>query len=97
VNTTKKTPASNLTPVDKKIVVSSKPAATNHTPSGDFKPSDTSVLVAGDRVEHLKFGFGTVKEVEVNGSDRKAKILFEGGIGEKVLLLSFAKLRILEK
>ena len=97
VNPTKKTPASNLTPVDKKMVVSSKPAATNHTPSGDFKPSDTSVLVAGDRVEHLKFGFGAVKEVEVNGSDRKAKILFEGGIGEKVLLLSFAKLRILEK
>src|SRR4026208_474522 len=29
-----------------------------HTPSADFKPSDTSNLQVGQKVEHQKFGFG---------------------------------------
>jgi len=66
-----------------------------YIPSQDFVPSDTKNLVEGDRVEHLKFGFGKVKKIDVNGTDRKAVIQFEGTIGEKTLLLSFAKLRIL--
>lgn len=66
-----------------------------YIPSQDFVPSDTKTLVEGDRVEHLKFGFGKVKKIDVNGTDRKAVIQFEGTIGEKTLLLSFAKLRIL--
>ncbi|WP_025765250.1 ATP-dependent helicase [Dyadobacter tibetensis] len=65
-----------------------------HTPSGDFNPSDTSELKAGDKVEHMKFGFGTVIRMDVNGADRKAIVKFDG-VGEKTLLLSFAKLRIL--
>ncbi len=67
----------------------------SYVPSQDFVPSDTKALVEGDRVEHLKFGFGKVKKIDVNGTDRKAVIQFEGTIGEKTLLLSFAKLRIL--
>ncbi|WP_345269449.1 ATP-dependent helicase [Nibrella viscosa] len=67
--------------------------AVAHTPSADFAPSDTSGLAAGMRVEHMKFGFGTVKLVDQNGTDRKAVIQFETA-GEKTLLLSFAKLRI---
>ncbi len=66
----------------------------SHTPSADFSPSDTAGLVAGMKVEHAKFGFGTVKSVEVNGTDRKAVILFDVA-GERTLLLSFAKLRVL--
>ena len=69
-----------------------KPAVT-HTPSADFAPSDTSSLVAGMKVEHMKFGFGVVKSVAVNGTERKAIIQFDTE-GEKTLLLSFAKLRI---
>lgn len=77
-----------------------KPAArpvvgNTYIPSQDFVPSDTKNLVEGDRVEHLKFGFGKVKKIDINGTDRKAVIQFEGTIGEKTLLLSFAKLRIL--
>lgn len=68
------------------------PAA--HTPSADFVPSDTARLAVGQRVEHQKFGYGTVKQIEVNGTDRKAVIAFEQGVGDKTLLLSFAKLRI---
>ncbi len=66
-----------------------------HIVSEDFKPSDTSILKAGDRVEHQKFGFGNVKKVEVQGPTSKALIEFENE-GEKTLLLSFAKLRIVE-
>ncbi|MDT4844475.1 DNA helicase II [compost metagenome] len=65
-----------------------------HVPSPDFTPSDTRGLKAGDRVEHPKFGFGEVKKTEQMGSTAKATILFEKE-GEKTLLLSFAKLRIL--
>jgi DNA helicase-2/ATP-dependent DNA helicase PcrA len=64
-----------------------------HIPSEDFKPSDTSKLKAGDKVEHPKFGYGDVKKVEVQGPTSKAIIYFEKE-GEKTLLLSFAKLRI---
>jgi len=51
-------------------------------------------LEEGNRVEHPKFGKGTVKKMDVNGTDRKAVIHFDV-VGEKTLLLSFAKLRIL--
>jgi DNA helicase II / ATP-dependent DNA helicase PcrA len=72
---------------------SSAPAT--HTPTADFTPSNTANLTEGQKVEHPKFGFGTVKKLDINGTDRKATILFEAGVGEKTLLLSFAKLRIL--
>ncbi len=64
-----------------------------HKPSPDFAPSDTSSLKAGMRVEHPKFGFGKVLEMDVDGANRKAKVMFDN-FGEKTLLLSFAKLKI---
>nr|WP_258103982.1 3'-5' exonuclease [Marinoscillum sp. MHG1-6] len=67
----------------------------NHTPSPDFKPSDTSTLTVGMKVEHPKFGFGSVSEIDEEGSNRKAKVNFDSA-GEKTLLLSFAKLRIVD-
>jgi DNA helicase-2/ATP-dependent DNA helicase PcrA len=70
-------------------------SAQAHTPSGDFAPSDTRDLSEGDKVEHLKFGFGTVLKMEINGNDRKATVKFDT-VGEKTLLLSFAKLRIMK-
>lgn len=85
-----------------KKTVSSKPvpakptaAAPAYKAPADFTPSDTSGLATGMKVEHPKFGFGTVVEMDVSGADRKAKINFSG-IGEKTLLLSFAKLRIVQ-
>ena len=70
-----------------------KVAPTNYVAPADFKPSDTSNLAAGQRVEHPKFGFGTVAQLEVQQGTTKATINFEE-VGEKVLLLSFAKLRV---
>ena len=69
------------------------PVTVTHTPSADFAPSNTAALAAGMKVEHAKFGFGTVKSLDENGTERKAVIQFDV-VGEKTLLLSFAKLRI---
>ncbi|MBX2962452.1 MAG: UvrD-helicase domain-containing protein [Cyclobacteriaceae bacterium] len=68
-------------------------ATTSYRAPSDFTPSDTSVLKEGMKVEHPKFGYGTVTQLDETGADRKAKILFDD-FGEKTLLLSFAKLRI---
>lgn len=70
-----------------------KKSLTQHKPSPDFKPSDTKALEVGMKVEHMKFGFGIVKEVQEFNNDRKACIEFDD-CGEKTLLLSFAKLKI---
>jgi DNA helicase-2/ATP-dependent DNA helicase PcrA len=80
------TPAKNLV---------RKPAVnkTSYVAPADFVASDTSGLKEGMRVEHPKFGFGVVKSTDFAGSDRKAVIHFEE-LGEKTLILSFAKLRI---
>ncbi len=69
--------------------------AVNHKPDPNFVPSDTSKLAVGMQVEHPKFGFGVVSLIDEQGSNRKAKVSFEKA-GEKTLLLSFAKLRIVE-
>ena len=66
-----------------------------HTPSPDFKPSNTNNLKAEQLVEHPKFGFGKVQKIETEGLNKKATIQFEH-FGEKTLLLSFAKLRIID-
>ena len=66
-----------------------------HKPSSDFQPSDTSNLTEGMKVEHPKFGFGKVLRLDIDGANRKAKVLFDN-FGEKTLLLSFAKLKIHE-
>jgi len=48
----------------------------------------------GDKVQHLKFGKGQVIGLEGNNDNVKAKIKFEK-IGDKNLLLKFAKLKVL--
>ncbi len=87
--------AKNLVNGIKKTVKSAPPPRpTAYKVSADFSPSDTSGLKEGMKVEHPKFGFGTVVLMDMSGADRKAKINF-GDVGEKTLLLSFAKLRII--
>ncbi len=78
-----------------------KKSATTFKKTGDyavshgFEPSDTSALEIGMKVEHPKFGYGKVLDIDENGAGRKAKVKFDN-FGEKTLLLSFAKLRIHE-
>jgi DNA helicase II / ATP-dependent DNA helicase PcrA len=59
----------------------------------NFEADDTSNLEAGMKVEHQRFGLGTVDGLEGNGDNRKATIDFESA-GKKVLVLKFAKLKI---
>jgi DNA helicase II / ATP-dependent DNA helicase PcrA len=71
------------------------PKVVTHVPSADFVASDTSQLQAGQKVEHQKFGFGTVSSVEGSAHNPVATILFEKN-GEKKIMLNYAKLRIVE-
>ena len=64
-----------------------------HVPSPGFAPSDTSHLQVGMEVEHERFGFGKVVSLEGTKGDIKAIIFFKE-LGQKQLLLKFAKLRI---
>lgn len=62
--------------------------------STPFAESDTASLQTGMQVEHPKFGKGKVLTVEGNGPNKKATVFFNG-VGQKSLLLRFAKLKIL--
>ncbi len=53
-------------------------------------------LQPGTVVEHTRFGCGTVASVEGTGENAKATVDFEA-VGRKVLLLKFARLRIVNK
>ncbi|NDC76809.1 MAG: hypothetical protein EBZ67_02875, partial [Chitinophagia bacterium] len=66
-----------------------------HTPSPDFKPSDTSNLKAGQKVEHQKFGFGVVVKMEGATHNPIATIRFDLN-GEKKIMLNYAKIRIVD-
>ncbi|MGB5006346.1 MAG: UvrD-helicase domain-containing protein [Ferruginibacter sp.] len=76
----------------------SKPAtnkAVEHTPSENFEPSDTSKLQVGNKVEHMKFGFGEVMKMEGAAHNPIATVNFDLN-GEKKIMLNYAKLRIVE-
>ncbi len=62
--------------------------------SANFAVSDTSNLAEGNEVEHQRFGKGTVINMLDIGENRKAVIAFNQ-VGEKTLVLKFAKLMIL--
>jgi DNA helicase II / ATP-dependent DNA helicase PcrA len=72
-----------------------KPKEVLHNPSPDFVASDTSNLHTGQQVEHPKFGFGKVTNVEGGAHNPVATVVFELN-GEKKIMLKFAKLRIIE-
>jgi DNA helicase II / ATP-dependent DNA helicase PcrA len=85
------TPAQFLKPKTATLAPKAAPVA----PNPNFRASDPMLLQTGNRVEHPKFGHGTVVKLDMGGADKKALIHFDSE-GEKTLLLSFAKLMILE-
>ena len=61
----------------------------------DKKPSAGNVGLGygiGDKVRHIKFGTGTVKEIKNGGRDYEVTVDFENG-GTKKMFASFAKLQ----
>ncbi len=65
----------------------------NHIPSANFTPCDPTALEAGCKIEHQKFGFGVIKEIEGSAHNPIAIILFDKN-GEKKIMLNYAKLSI---
>ena len=66
----------------------------NHIPSENFTAADPSDLEAGMKIEHQKFGFGVIKEIEGSAHNPIALILFDKN-GEKKIMLNYAKLSII--
>ncbi|RZT97071.1 DNA helicase-2/ATP-dependent DNA helicase PcrA [Ancylomarina subtilis] len=66
----------------------------NHTESnGKFEASDASTIQAGMQIEHQRFGKGKVLHLEGESPNIKATVFFQN-VGQKQLLLKFAKLKI---
>jgi len=61
--------------------------------SNNFQPAAVDSILVGMEVEHQRFGQGKVISIEGSGPNKKATVFFQG-IGQKQLLLQFAKLRI---
>ena len=68
----------------------------DYTPSGNFKPDNPALLQTGMEVEHQKFGIGKVVSLEGKEDNRVATIFFPG-IGQKRIMLKFAKVMILKR
>ncbi|WP_231465174.1 ATP-dependent helicase [Pedobacter sp. Leaf132] len=64
-----------------------------HVPTPGFTPSQPNEFQNGMEVEHEKFGFGKIISLEGTLPDVKATVFFQG-LGNKQLLLKFAKLMI---
>jgi DNA helicase-2/ATP-dependent DNA helicase PcrA len=77
----------------KSLGSNSQPPSTT-SEAAHFEASDTTGLQTGMTVEHPKFGKGKVVAVEGSGPNKKATVYF-AAIGNKNLLLRFAKLKIL--
>ncbi|WP_316841458.1 ATP-dependent helicase [Pedobacter gandavensis] len=66
-----------------------------HVPTAGFAPDAANLFQNGMEVEHEKFGFGKIVSLEGSLPDVKATVFFQG-LGNKQLLLKFAKLRIVK-
>ena len=75
----------NLSPV-KKLTTSK---------SSSFKSSDIDDLIEGAKVRHQVFGLGTIEKIDNNSNQKKAIVNFKN-VGEKTLLLNFAKLKVIK-
>ena len=75
----------NAKPVASQFMADPKPA---------FASSSAGSLSEGCRIEHQRFGIGTVLKIEGTGENTKATVEFQNA-GTKQLLLKFAKFTIL--
>jgi len=61
----------------------------------DFDPATAEKIQTGVEVEHARFGKGKVISIEGNGASKKAAVFFKT-VGQKQLLLKYAKLKVVE-
>ena len=75
--------------------IAPKKTKINYQPASDFKPDETMMnLQTGMEVEHNRFGIGKVLQVEGVKDNMKATIFFKD-IGQKLILVKYAKMRII--
>lgn len=79
----------------KKIADSRKQESGSSNTNGKFTPSPSDEIQSGMQVEHQRFGKGKVLNIEGAGASRKATVFFHA-VGQKQLLLKFARLKITE-
>ena len=84
-----------IKPQIKKTLVPKQFVKTNFAKNITINQSDLSKLQTGQNVKHAKFGNGKILQIEGEGSNKKATVFFSG-IGQKQLLLKFAKLEIIK-
>jgi DNA helicase-2/ATP-dependent DNA helicase PcrA len=61
----------------------------------EFEPTPVMQLKAGQRIEHNRFGYGEIMEITGGAADLKARISFDDH-GEKILILKYAKIRVIQ-
>lgn len=79
-----------------RVTVPEKKNTYVHQVSSGYQPASPDTLQVGQRVEHQKFGFGTITHIAGGASNKMATITFENGVGEKKIMLQFAKLSVSE-
>ena len=72
-----------------------QPVVAKRVPDSEFEPTPILQLRAGQRIEHNRFGFGQIVEISGSASDLKARISFDEH-GEKILILKYAKIRVVQ-
>lgn len=75
--------------------VSASPVPKPMVAPSNFRPSPVAKLVTGAKIQHERFGTGKIVGTEGDGDQKIAIILFEDGVGEKRIMLKFAKLMVL--
>ena len=65
----------------------------NSKSNGDLSQIDE--LIEGKKVRHNIFGIGTIQKIDLNSNQKKAIVNFKN-VGEKTLLLNFAKLKVIK-
>jgi DNA helicase-2/ATP-dependent DNA helicase PcrA len=67
-----------------------------HKPATDFVADDFNKIQVGMEVEHQRFGVGKVLHLEGNAKDKMATIFFQNNVGQKKIMLRYARLRIVK-
>ncbi|MBQ3942611.1 MAG: UvrD-helicase domain-containing protein [Bacteroidales bacterium] len=75
------------------VPAQSKPA---YTPDPDFVPLPMTEFRVGQRIEHNRFGLGEILDITGTVPELKARVRFDT-LGEKLLLLKYAKMRLEKK
>ena len=75
------------------VPAQSKPA---YTPDPDFVPLPMTEFRVGQRIEHNRFGPGEILDITGTAPELKARVRFDT-LGEKLLLLKYAKMRLEKK